>query len=198
MSNPLLYSTLVLPIDGTAALPNIQIGGSSANNSGTGMYGDAANIKFSVGGVLKATINSSGITAAISGTASLATSLVGGSGGTIPYQSAANVTAMLANGTVGQVLTSQGTTVAPHWTTPTAVPTILAFTSAASAGGTPTEALVVTGLLATDTILSVSQSVPGANNLPLLGFNTLANAALTVVYSADPGAGAVIVVAVKR
>lgn len=75
---------------------------------------------------------------------------------------------------------------------------LLALSSSASAGGAATEALVVPGLLASDTILSVSQKVMGANSLPLLGFNTQANNALTVVYSADPGAGAVILVAVKR
>lgn len=75
---------------------------------------------------------------------------------------------------------------------------ILSFTSDAGAGGSATEAMTVTGLLSTDTILAVSQSVDGANNLPLLGFNTLANDALTGVWSADPGAGSVIVVSVKR
>ena len=50
-------------------------------------------------------------------TSGLATSLVWGSWGTIPYQSAAWTTAMLANGTAGQVLTSNGTTLAPTWTT---------------------------------------------------------------------------------
>jgi hypothetical protein len=72
------------------------------------------------------------------------------------------------------------------------------FTSAAGAGGAATEALVVTGLLATDTILAVSQSVKGANSLPLLGFNTPAANALTGVWSANPGAGSVIVVTVLR
>jgi hypothetical protein len=62
----------------------------------------------------------SGVMTNVTGTASaltagLATSLVGGSGGTIPYQSAAGTTAMLANGTAGQVLRSNGTTVAPSW-----------------------------------------------------------------------------------
>lgn len=74
----------------------------------------------------------------------------------------------------------------------------LVYTSSASAGGAATEVMVLTGILATDTILSVSQSVPGANNLPLLGFNTLGNDALTAVWSADPGANAVIKVHVKR
>lgn len=49
--------------------------------------------------------------------ATTATNLAGGSGWTIPYQSAAWTTAMLANGTAGQVLTSNGTTLAPTWTT---------------------------------------------------------------------------------
>jgi hypothetical protein len=74
----------------------------------------------------------------------------------------------------------------------------LVYTSSASAGGAATEVMTLTGILATDTILAVSQSVPGANNLPLLGFNTLGNNALTAVWSADPGAGAVIKVHVKR
>ncbi len=60
------------------------------------------------------------ITAALVGnadTATTATNLAGGSGGTIPYQSAAGTTAMLANGTVGQSLKSAGTTAAPVWFT---------------------------------------------------------------------------------
>jgi hypothetical protein len=50
-------------------------------------------------------------------TATRATNIAGGTGGSIPYQTAVNTTALLPNGTVGQVLTSQGTTVAPQWTT---------------------------------------------------------------------------------
>ena len=60
------------------------------------------------------------ITAALTGnasTATTATNIAGGTGGSIPYQSAANTTALLANGTVGQVLTSAGSTLAPTWTT---------------------------------------------------------------------------------
>lgn len=75
---------------------------------------------------------------------------------------------------------------------------ILRFVSSAGAGGAATEVMVLTGIAATDTILSVSQSVKGANSLPLLGFNTLATNALTAVWSADPGANAVIIVTVLR
>lgn len=47
-----------------------------------------------------------------------ATNIAGGVQGSIPYQSAANVTALLAPGTAGQVLTSQGAGAAPTWGTP--------------------------------------------------------------------------------
>ena len=60
------------------------------------------------------------ITAALTGNASTATSatnLAGGAGGSIPYQSAVSTTAMLANGTSGEILTSNGTTLAPSWQT---------------------------------------------------------------------------------
>jgi len=50
-------------------------------------------------------------------TAGAATNIAGGTGGTIPYQSAASTTVLLANGTAGQVLQSNGTTLAPSWVT---------------------------------------------------------------------------------
>jgi hypothetical protein len=59
-----------------------------------------------------ATGTAAGLTA---GNATTATNLAGGLGGSVPYQSAAGTTAMLANGTAGQVLQSNGTTVAPSW-----------------------------------------------------------------------------------
>ena len=51
-------------------------------------------------------------------TATRATNIAGGLGGSIPYQTAVNTTALLLNGTAGQVLTSSGGTIAPTWTTP--------------------------------------------------------------------------------
>lgn len=50
-------------------------------------------------------------------TATTATYIAGGAGGSIPYQSSANTTAMLANGTSGQLLKSNGGTAAPSWYT---------------------------------------------------------------------------------
>ena len=48
--------------------------------------------------------------------AKYAIDLIGGVQGSVPYQSATNTTALLAPGTTGQVLTSQGAGAAPTWT----------------------------------------------------------------------------------
>lgn len=72
------------------------------------------------------------------------------------------------------------------------------YVSSAGAGGAATEAMTLTGLAAGDEILSVSQRTPGANNLPLLGWTTQASNALTCVWSGNPGAGAVVVVTVRK
>jgi len=76
---------------------------------------------------------------------------------------------------------------------------ILSLTSAAGGGGAATEDdNVVAGLLATDTVLSVSQKTPGANDLPLLGFADQKDGSMDFLYSADPGAGAVVTLLVLR
>ncbi len=172
MSNPLLYQTLVLPIDGTAALPSIQIGGAPGNSSGIGIYGDYTGINFSVGGIKVASITAAGLVPNVA----IAKNLVLAG----PTTGANAVPAYRA--LVAADLPSQ----------------VLVFTSAAGAGGAATEAMTVTGLATTDTILSVTQKTPGLNSLPLIGYSTQATNALTAIFSADPGAGAVIVVAIKR
>lgn len=62
------------------------------------------------------------ITAALTGnatTASTSTNIAGGLAGSVPYQTAANATALLAKGTAGQVLTMNSGATAPQWSTPT-------------------------------------------------------------------------------
>ena len=78
---------------------------------------------------------------------------------------------------------------------------IMAFSSNPSAGGAVSEALTVTGLLSTDTIISVSQKTQGGatrTSLPLIGWDTQVNNGITAHWVADPGVGAVVLVAVKR
>jgi hypothetical protein len=64
-----------------------------------------------------------------SGTATRATNIAGGLGGSIPYQTAVNTTALLANGTAGQFLKSNGTTLAPSWVTPSTTATTIDITN---------------------------------------------------------------------
>ncbi len=74
-------------------------------------------------------------------TAGTATNIAGGAGGSIPYQSSANTTALLANGSAGTFLKSQGTTLAPVWANPTialTAPTVQKFTSGTGTYTTPT------------------------------------------------------------
>lgn len=78
------------------------------------------------------------------------------------------------------------------------VPKAIVITSNPSVGGAASEAMVVPGLLSTDTILSVTQKVQGSSNLPLLAFNTLVNNGLTISWVADPGPNAVVIVAIVR
>lgn len=72
---------LVGPITDTADSPTIRWGGSALSSSGTGLYGDYTSVSISVSGTRKVLIDSTGITATITGnvtgTASLATQVTG-------------------------------------------------------------------------------------------------------------------------
>jgi len=66
------------------------------------------------------------------------------------------------------------------------------------AAGSATPSAVVTGLKSTDDVWAVSQKTKGVSNLHYLSYDTPVTNALPLVYAADPGAGGVIVVIVKR
>lgn len=72
------------------------------------------------------------------------------------------------------------------------------LTSAASAGGGASEALAVSGLRASDEIVAVSQRVKGSLGAAMVAWNTQIADGLTVEWSADPGAGAIVEVLVRR
>jgi hypothetical protein len=69
-------------------------------------------------------------TAQSSLTVGTATNIAGGAASQIPYQTGSGATTFLANGTTGQVLTSNGAS-APSWTTPTAYATVTDDTTTA-------------------------------------------------------------------
>lgn len=170
--NPLIANKVHSLSDNSITDTVINFGQSSEQNSGTGIYGSASAINFAVGGSLIAQITASGI---------------------VPMAT------QLANKVLAGPAT--GSPAAPTYRSLVAADLpyqILVLTSSAGAGGATTEAMTVTGLAVSDTILSVSQKTPGGNSLPLLGYSTQASNSLTAIFSADPGAGAVIVVAIKR
>lgn len=94
--------------------------------------------------------------------------------------------ALIADGSITSAATVDPTTFSPVG----AASTITTSLSAATAGGAATQVVTVAGLLTTSRILAVSQSVKGANNLPLLSYTNSLNGSLSLIYSADPGAGA--------
>jgi hypothetical protein len=80
--------------------------------------------------------------------------LSGGSVGTIPYQTASDTTAMLAVGTSGKVLTSQGAG-APTWTTP-ATGTVTSVSGTGTVSG-----LTLSGTVTSSGSLTLSGSITG-------------------------------------
>lgn len=76
---------------------------------------------------------------------------------------------------------------------------VLAFPSIASSGGSASEAMTFTGVLATDQILAVTQVTPGAGvGKTMIAHASLVNDALTITWDANPGTGAIILLSVLR
>lgn len=122
--------TLAVTLSGTA-LPvlNGGTGVTTSTGSGSNVLSTSPTLVTPILGT-----PTSGVATNLTGTAAgltagTATNLAGGLGGSVPYQSAAGVTVMLANGTAGQLLKSNGTTVAPSWVTAAAGTTITTWTA---------------------------------------------------------------------
>lgn len=62
----------------------------------------------------------------------------------------------------------------------------------ASAGGSATESLTFTGLGATDKVIALFILTKGANAVSIVGTDTQSANTLSVTFSGDPGAGAVL------
>lgn len=155
-------------------------------------------------GTLVTTITPTSVTSttfngALSGNATSATNIQGGLGGSIPYQTAVNTTALLANGTAGQVLTSQGTTLAPSWTTSSGGAGTLQ--SVLTAGNTATGATATIGLTnsgvggLTNPSLTLTNSNATINTIPTIELNKTGrnltageNVASISMYGLDAGA----------
>ena len=105
-------------LSGTAGITNANLANSSITVGTTAIsLGTSSTVLAGL-----TSVTSTDFIGALTGNATTSTTaanLSGGLGGSIPYQSGANATVLLANGNAGQVLTSNGTTLAPSWTTPT-------------------------------------------------------------------------------
>jgi len=119
------------------------------------------------------TLTATTFSGALSGNATSATNLAGGAGGQIPYQSTASTTALLANGTAGQVLTSQGTTLAPTWAyifAPTAVITYSSAIGIANNVNYFAGLTQITGLGVTQTNTASMVATANVITVPLTGY----------------------------
>jgi len=161
---PATSGTVLTTASGTAATATNLAGGSN----GTIPYqsADGTTQMLAVGSSGQSLL-SGGVGAPTWGTPALATSstnLAGGSNGTIPYQSAAGTTQMLAVGTSGQVLRSNGVA-APSWVTPSAGAVTLLGTVTATAAST---ILVNSGFTSTyDTYDLVVYGTATVNNVSI-------------------------------
>jgi hypothetical protein len=116
-------------------------------------------------------------------TVGTATNLAAGLGGQIPYQSAVGTTAMLANGTAGQVLQSNGTTLAPSWVAaPTGDMTLSGVQTVTGTKTFTSANLVLQGSTSGSTILNASGTASGTAILPAAG-GTLATLAGTETFT---------------
>ena len=153
---PNTATTGAVVLSGTLAVANGGTGVTSSTGANSVVLRDGSQNVSAVTFTGALVGNASTATTATS--AGKATNIAGGLGGSIPYQTAVDTTALLANGTAGQVLTSQGTTLAPTWTTltPASTPTL--------------SAVLTAGNTATNSI-TLNNTGVGANTIKLLPNN---------------------------
>jgi cytoskeletal protein CcmA (bactofilin family) len=108
-----------------------------------------------------ATITATTFTGDLNGNATTATNIASGSGGSIPYQSSANHTSLLANGLAGDVLISNGGTAAPSWSsnfvttnTPQTISAVKTFNSLPESSVAPTTGTQLTNKNYVDSAIS--------------------------------------------
>lgn len=142
---------------GLTSIPNSALTGSGSITLGSTAMALGSAI-FNINGLTSVTATT--FNGSLSGTASSATNIVGGATGSIPYQSAANVTAMLAAGTNGNVLTLAAGV--PTWAAAAGGSLTVSDDTTTNATYYPTLATVTSGTVSVEKVSSTK-----------LGFNPL-------------------------
>ena len=106
------------------------------NSTNTGALRIGGGIGVAGGGFFGGIVTATTFVGNLTGTATTATSLGGGTAMSLPYQSAANTTAFLAAGSSGQILQTNGTGSAPTWVSVSGLSAGNASTATNIAGGT--------------------------------------------------------------
>lgn len=197
LTTALTVNTGTVTLTGNVANTSVlTIGAGAVSVSGTNTGDNAANSSTMYIGTTAVALNrasaalvltgitsidgSSASTTGNAATATTATHLAGGLGGQIPYQTGAGTTAMLANGTAGQVLQSNGTTLAPSWGTVTSGANALGTYIVQTATNAPANAQILaslgTGIVKNTTTTGVL-SIAVAGDFPTLNQNTTGSAA---------------------
>ena len=141
-------------------------------------------------------LNATGFNGSLSGTASSASNLTNGSAGQIPFQTGSGATSFITTGTLGQVLTSNGTGT-PYWSNAASGLTISSTsgattyypTFATGIGTITTEYINTSALSFTSGILSGSFSGTGSfSSLSLTGTVTIAPSATGSIDNVTIGA----------
>ena len=163
------------PLSQFASTTSAQLAGVISDETGSGalVFGTSPVIVTPDLGTPTALVGTNITGTGASFTSGKATNIAGGLGGSIPYQTAVDATALLANGTAGQVLTSAGTTLAPTWETPSTggkrfsatigdgASTAIAVAHGLSIGAG--DGIVQVKLIATDTFVDVETKLDGTN-----------------------------------
>jgi hypothetical protein len=187
-----IASVTQLSVSGISTLDGVKIdaGIVTATSGIVTYYGDGQYLENTISGVgiqssgtvIGISINSSEF-AGFAQTAGIATNLAGGAGGSIPYQSAADTTAFLSNGTVGQVLISNGGTNPPQWADGASTGAIDGITVqdegsiVGSGGSISTLNFVGDGVVATASgtisTITINQSVDGSGGIANTATNVI-------------------------
>ena len=168
----------------TLGTVNISAGIVTATSGVVTYYGDGSKLSGIAAGI-----------ATYANNAGIATNLKNGAGGSIPYQTAANTTAFLANGIIGQLLQSNGGTSAPSWANPQGLTIGYAVTAGISTYSTSSGIATYAYIAGFSTVSTFAGVATFANISSVAGFSTFASVSGFATVSRQAGVSTIASVA---